>query len=80
MQALCSFVTCCLLLVAASGLTKPISAFGDFLIAPEAANISSNRLSVAIIGFENKTGDATNHHWGVMLYSFLFERFGEIKQ
>ena len=60
-------------------LAKSISALGEPLIVQQSTTKGSNRLSVALIGFENKTGDATNAHWGVMLYSFLFERLGEIK-
>src|ERR1022692_321008 len=43
-------------------LAKSISALGEPLIVQQSTTKGSNRLSVALIGFENKTGDATNAH------------------
>ncbi len=50
-----------------------------FLSSPTSAATSSNRLSVSVLEFENKTGEAQSAHWGDTLQGLLSSQLAEVK-
>src|SRR5258708_23945368 len=50
-----------------------------FLSSPTPTATSSNRLSVAVLEFENKTGEAQSAHWGDTLQRLLSSQLTEVK-
>jgi tetratricopeptide (TPR) repeat protein/TolB-like protein len=67
-----------------NGFLPKIGAFCGFLLllflsSPTPAATSSNRLSVAVLGFENKTGESQSAHWGDTLQRLLSSQLTEVK-